>query len=273
MTSTSTKIEPGIRPLVDALNAIPGVETIGSCEGHIRWTGVFTKRPYVYFRAPNRLAEHIATFLHQDMAGRRPHLEQPWQIQGLFHPELGLCFHLMAEQPMRLILRRLRHQHSLRADLQGETWRDIENLAGVIRLYEFVQKPTQGSGAPNEVNQEGRSESQNGLPLGLSRLKFGVGMPTEGADLGQYADAFSAVDARHHPDISHSESPADEITVESLADLLVRTVFRSVATHGDQSHPRTVVAEAFAIASIRTVGLNPEQYGRSVAPRDFRRPT
>jgi len=47
-------IEPGIRPVCDALNAIPGVQTIYSCEGHPNRHGPST--PFVIFLAPQGVA-------------------------------------------------------------------------------------------------------------------------------------------------------------------------------------------------------------------------
>jgi hypothetical protein len=52
-------IEPGVQPLCDALNALPGVSTLWSCEGHPDRPS----RPYVIFSAP----ESIAFSLHQKL--------------------------------------------------------------------------------------------------------------------------------------------------------------------------------------------------------------
>ena len=56
------RIERGIRPLVDALNAVEGVSTIASCEGHV--TGFLPPRtyrsPYVLFVGPFSQAALIA---------------------------------------------------------------------------------------------------------------------------------------------------------------------------------------------------------------------
>lgn len=49
MTDT---IERGIRPVCDALNAIPEVRTLWSCQGHPERPS----RPYVVFEAPERVA-------------------------------------------------------------------------------------------------------------------------------------------------------------------------------------------------------------------------
>lgn len=47
-----TNIDPKIKPVVDALNAIAGIRTLASCQGHSY--GIEGKPPYVYFKAPIR---------------------------------------------------------------------------------------------------------------------------------------------------------------------------------------------------------------------------
>lgn len=50
--SINTPIEAGVRPLCDALNGLPGVFTIWSCEGHPERPS----RPFVTFLAPETTA-------------------------------------------------------------------------------------------------------------------------------------------------------------------------------------------------------------------------
>jgi hypothetical protein len=269
----ATNIEPGIRPLVDALNAIPGVKTIGSCEGHVRWPGWLYKVPYVYFQAPNDVAEHIANFLRQDMATRRPHMRQAWIIQGLFHPERGLCFHLMLARGWGLFLRRLdqnifgRTPNNARSVLDAHLRHDTENLAGLVRLYEPVQQPTEGAGGPHQIDEERHPDTQDNETGIFHSLALDKGVATQGANLGVFADHFLALGASHH---SHSKTPSGDVTAESLADLLVRTLHRSAAMHGD-TLSRRVIAEALAITTIRTVGIGNRMMG-FLGPKDFRRP-
>ena len=270
----TTNIEPGIRPLVDALNAIPGVKTIGSCEGHVRWPGWLYKVPYVYFQAPSDVAEHIANFLRQDMATRRPHMRQAWIIQGLFHPERGLCFHLMLARGWGLFLRRLDQNifglrpNNARSVLDAHLRHDTENLAGLVRLYEPVQQPTEGAGGPHQIDEERHPDTQDNETGIFHSPALNEGVATTRANLGVLADRIPAFDAIHH---SHDNIPSADISVESLADLLVRTLHGSAAMHGC-TLSRRVISEALAIACIRTVGVTSRPMG-FLAPRDYRRPT
>lgn len=47
-TTRMATIEPGIQPVVDALNAIPGVQTLWSCHGHPM---LVPRNPFVSFQA------------------------------------------------------------------------------------------------------------------------------------------------------------------------------------------------------------------------------
>jgi hypothetical protein len=79
VVSETPYIEPGIAPLCDAINHIPGVHTLWSCEGHPR-DGT---RPYVVFEAP-----HDFSFaLHQQLSGAnafRKTLRFNWRIMANF---------------------------------------------------------------------------------------------------------------------------------------------------------------------------------------------
>ena len=54
-------IEPGILPVCKALNAIGGIQTVWSCEGH-PWRLVLSK-PYVMFTAPQDFAFRLHLLL------------------------------------------------------------------------------------------------------------------------------------------------------------------------------------------------------------------
>ncbi|KNH10865.1 hypothetical protein AB4151_02830 [Vibrio splendidus] len=78
------ELDPQIAPAVHALNAIEGVATIGSCQGHVAWlTGRFSA-PYLYFTAPvwfaNQLSQRLKT--------------SPWHLSSMFNNHDQLCFHL-----------------------------------------------------------------------------------------------------------------------------------------------------------------------------------
>ncbi|EPY00246.1 hypothetical protein [Magnetospirillum fulvum] len=84
-------IEPKIRPLVDALNAIDGVRTIASCQGHVSRIS----RPYVYFHCPPAVAEAMAARLH-DLNMQDDTLSYWWHLTAAFNTEHRLCFSLEA---------------------------------------------------------------------------------------------------------------------------------------------------------------------------------
>lgn len=73
-------IEPGIRPLVDAMNATGVFWTVASCEGH-RWRGA---RPYVYFVAPLEAAASLDVLLEKDIANEKRRLTYYWVVRGIF---------------------------------------------------------------------------------------------------------------------------------------------------------------------------------------------
>lgn len=58
-------IEPKIRPVCDALNAISDVHTLWSCEGHASRPS----RPYVVFEAPETIALQIHRMIGDGHAG------------------------------------------------------------------------------------------------------------------------------------------------------------------------------------------------------------
>ncbi|WP_124491786.1 hypothetical protein [Burkholderia stagnalis] len=95
-------VESGIWPLVQALNQIHGVRTIGSCHGHRGLIVLpYNGNPYVYFQGPSTFA--LALSEHIDCAYSRERLIYRWRITGLTHPELGQCIYLSLDS--RLYLR------------------------------------------------------------------------------------------------------------------------------------------------------------------------
>ncbi|HDM8062756.1 MULTISPECIES: hypothetical protein [Vibrio] len=78
------ELDPQIAPAVHALNAIEGVATIGSCQGHVAWlTGRFSA-PYLYFTAPVWFANQLCQKLQTS----------PWHLSAMFNNRCQLCFHL-----------------------------------------------------------------------------------------------------------------------------------------------------------------------------------
>lgn len=89
------EIEPGLRPLVIAMNNMGNLKTIGSCEGH--WKLFRPWLPYVYFECDVSFAESLSSTLFQYGAVTET-LNYEWQLVGMVHPERGLCFHLSMQR-------------------------------------------------------------------------------------------------------------------------------------------------------------------------------
>jgi hypothetical protein len=79
-------IEAKILPLVEALNAIDGVCTIASCQGHFPRIS----DPYVFFSCSPRQAEAFAKRL--DKIQLQGNLHHWWRLTGEFDGESRLCF-------------------------------------------------------------------------------------------------------------------------------------------------------------------------------------
>ena len=73
-------IEPKIKPLVDTMNQGEVIQTVASCQGH--YSLAYSRRPYVYFRAPIDLASVISKRLFE-MSIRRE-LNYSWALTGHF---------------------------------------------------------------------------------------------------------------------------------------------------------------------------------------------
>ena len=80
-------IDEHIRPAVDGLNSIDGVETIASCHRHLIG---HMDSPYVYFKAP----VDIATYLHNHIWNATKDSTIYWEITGRYNGESELCFSL-----------------------------------------------------------------------------------------------------------------------------------------------------------------------------------
>lgn len=81
-------IDEKIRPLVDVLNALEGVETVASCEGHCSPGDT----PYVYFKAPVAFARTLAKELRE--APEQGMVHAGWEITSVFNENYQLAFSL-----------------------------------------------------------------------------------------------------------------------------------------------------------------------------------
>jgi len=82
----NTPIEPGIKPVCDALNSIQNVHTLWSCEGHPGWKGT----PYVTFIANQDVAFRISKLL--DSERELGHLHYCWGLTANFRADGSLQY-------------------------------------------------------------------------------------------------------------------------------------------------------------------------------------
>lgn len=82
----SAAIEPGILPVCEALNSLPDVVTLWSCEGHPD----LPCTPYVVFVARQDLAFRIDQLLAPRVGGRV--LKYSWRLIASFRPDGSLQY-------------------------------------------------------------------------------------------------------------------------------------------------------------------------------------
>lgn len=93
-------MDPGVRGLVEALNAFPGVTTVESCEGHARgapaWVAFATRHPDI----PQRIATAIAPLLaHPRVDPRSGYDAGPVQLHPYLAYGTGLEWRLVVRAP------------------------------------------------------------------------------------------------------------------------------------------------------------------------------
>ncbi|MGR5187312.1 hypothetical protein ACPV3S_12900 [Photobacterium damselae] len=131
-------IDKHIKPAVDALNNIEGVETIASCHGHLMG---HIDSPYVYFKAPIE----IATYLHTHIWNATKDFEIYWEITGKYNCECELRFSLRSP-PLEYAY----HYPFLRLWLYGYRRRELEQ--SLFRLAQEIKIATKILN--NQVNSE-----------------------------------------------------------------------------------------------------------------------
>lgn len=126
LETASELIEPGIRALCDALNGIPGVRTLYSCEGH--WQR--NMDPYVLFRS----SIEFAAELNHRIYWQSPLFDFHWGVQGRFIP---------SRDPEGRVMQFLLTVQSYK--LSGQTWLDMltrwvsrNALKRDLELIEFI---------------------------------------------------------------------------------------------------------------------------------------
>ncbi|HHY0497216.1 hypothetical protein JL857_20760 [Vibrio parahaemolyticus] len=83
------QLDPKIAPLVAALNQLPTVNTIASCQGHAFGR---IEPPYVYFHADPKLATQLNILLRQYYEERL--LLHSWELTAMFNGQETLCWTL-----------------------------------------------------------------------------------------------------------------------------------------------------------------------------------
>ncbi|MDT7518611.1 hypothetical protein RAE19_07810 [Rhodoferax sp. TBRC 17660] len=82
------EIDPGIKPLVDAMNATGVIKTIASCQGHAS----YGMPPYVYFNSTVEVAGLIERQLRKSKIDSAISFGGDWTIQGMFDEHCELRF-------------------------------------------------------------------------------------------------------------------------------------------------------------------------------------
>ncbi|MBD8051128.1 hypothetical protein [Limnohabitans radicicola] len=127
-------VEPGVRPLCDALNALPDTYTLWSCEGH---PGREAK-PFVTFIAPQDIAFSLSRLIECS-----PYLKFNWVLTAGFREDGSLQYTL---RPSDIRLNRQWFSWWSR-----KQWSHDKMCAELLRLAQLVAResvPTKG--IPNE---------------------------------------------------------------------------------------------------------------------------
>lgn len=82
------QIEPGIKPVCDALNGIDGVQTLWSCEGHRSRN----MSPYVVFSAPQTTSFFIDQLLARCGGRGGNELKYVWSLSANFRDDGSLQY-------------------------------------------------------------------------------------------------------------------------------------------------------------------------------------
>lgn len=86
----SSAIESGVQPVVDALNAVPGVKALWSCQGHAFWR---PRNPFVTFLASTEQAFLFHQALEYEYATRTLHY--CWTMLGGFRDDGAMQYSIL----------------------------------------------------------------------------------------------------------------------------------------------------------------------------------
>lgn len=70
------------------------ITTIASCHGH-GWIG---KSPYVYFKAPTKIAAKLEQLLREDAMSHHPRLSATWTVVGRFDESYEMTYLLHSSE-------------------------------------------------------------------------------------------------------------------------------------------------------------------------------
>jgi hypothetical protein len=130
-------IEPGIAPLVIALNATGFATTKASCEGHCR----IMSHPYVYFSAPTQYVAILERLYREEDT-----LFRSWSLCGEFDPSFEMMFTLQSPLCVRKMVS-LSWAYWLYGVKRKRINDDIKQLAVLVRRAERLY---QGSEVHNQ---------------------------------------------------------------------------------------------------------------------------
>jgi len=122
-------IEKGILPVCEALNAIPGVSTIWSCEGHPERP----TPPYVCFNADRQVAFKIHEMLGDGDAGKK--LKYLWRLTATFDQNGGYEYTICSNDK-----RILDDSNRLMSFFSGKRWNQSDMEKELLKLSSLLNE-------------------------------------------------------------------------------------------------------------------------------------
>ena len=123
-------VDPRIADLVEAFNAIEGVTTVASCQGHCSGRD---HHPYVYFSAPIEFAAWLSEQCRESRKDKRHYTQ--WEVEGVFNGKNELMFSLFSPLYRQDYLRKgwwYLGWHRQRVD------HELELLTNIVKQFKFI---------------------------------------------------------------------------------------------------------------------------------------
>lgn len=129
-------IDARIAPLVEAMNQIPIIQTIASCEGHRDWFFLYLP-PYVFFNTTVAMAGAIEKALRScDEERSGVHLNYYWEVAAKFDESSELKY--------TLTIPAINSRHPIKAT-RAKVDRDIQLIIGLLsKAYEQLNNHIPG---------------------------------------------------------------------------------------------------------------------------------